>query len=55
VVNARAKFKDTIKSVKENGTQYETEVATAPVERKYQYFVEGNVSMTLEREAKIQK
>jgi hypothetical protein len=54
-VNARAKFKDTIKSVKENGTQYETEVATAQVERKYPHLVEGNLLMTLEREAKIQK
>jgi hypothetical protein len=42
-------------SVKENGTQYETEVSTARVERKYPHIVEGNVLMTLEREAKIQK
>jgi hypothetical protein len=54
-VNARAKFKDTMKLVKENGTQYETEVATARVECKYPHLVEGNVLMTLEREAKIQK
>jgi hypothetical protein len=54
-VKARAKFKDTMKLVKENGTQYETEVATARVERKYPHLVEGNVLMTLEREAKIQK
>jgi hypothetical protein len=39
-MNARAKFKDTMKSVKENGTQYETEVATAWVERKYPHLVE---------------
>jgi hypothetical protein len=55
VVNARAKFKDTIKSVKKNGTQYETEVATTRVENKYPHLVEGNVLMALEREAKIQK
>jgi hypothetical protein len=54
-VNAREKLKDTIKSVKENGTQYETEVATSRVERKYPHLVEGNVLMTLEREAKKQK
>jgi hypothetical protein len=54
-VNARAKFKDTIKLVEENGTQYKTEVATNRVERKYPHLVEGNVIMTLEREAKIQK
>jgi hypothetical protein len=54
-VNARAKFKDTMKSVKENGTQYETEVATTRVERNCPHLVEGNVLMTLEREAKIQK
>jgi hypothetical protein len=42
-VNAIAKFKDTMKSVKENGNQYETEVATAWVERKYPHLVEGNV------------
>jgi hypothetical protein len=53
--NARAKFKDIIKSVKENITQYDTQVATARVERKYPHLVEGNASMTLEREAKIQK
>jgi hypothetical protein len=54
-VNARTKFKDTMKSVKENGAQYETEVATARVERKYPNLVEGNILMILEREAKIQK
>jgi hypothetical protein len=54
-VNAREKFKDTMKLVKENGTQYETEVATSRVERKYPHLVEGNVPMTLERAAKIQK
>jgi hypothetical protein len=54
-VNAREKFKDTSKSVKENGTQYKTEVATARVERKYPHLVEGNVYMTLEREARMQK
>jgi hypothetical protein len=54
-VNAREKFKDTMKLVKENGTQYETEVATAGVERKYPHIMEVNVLMTLEREAKIQK
>jgi hypothetical protein len=54
-VNARAKFKDTIKLVKENGTQYKTEVATDRVERKFPHLVEGNIIMTLEREAKIQK
>jgi hypothetical protein len=48
-VNARAKFKDTMKFVKENGTQYETEVATARVERNYPHLVEGHVLMTLER------
>jgi hypothetical protein len=53
--NTREKFKDTIKSVTENGTQYETEVAAAQVERKYPHLVEVNVSMTLEREVKIQK
>jgi hypothetical protein len=54
-VNARSKFKDAMKSVKENVTQYETEVATAWVELKYPHLVEENVRMTLEREAKIQK
>jgi hypothetical protein len=54
-VNARAKFKDTMKLVKESGTQYKIEVATARVERKYPHIVEGNVIMTLEREATIQK
>jgi hypothetical protein len=34
-VNAREKFKDTIKLVKENGAQYKTEVAMAWVEQKY--------------------
>jgi hypothetical protein len=48
-VNARAKFKDTMKSVKEKGTQYETEVAIARVERNYPHLVEGNVLMKLER------
>jgi hypothetical protein len=54
-VNAREKFKDTMKVVKENGTQYETEIAMARVERKYPHLVGGNALMTLEREAKIQK
>jgi hypothetical protein len=54
-VKAREKFKDTIKLVKENGTQYETEVVTDRVERKYPHLVEGSLPMTLEREAKIQK
>jgi hypothetical protein len=54
-VNARSEFKDTMRSMKENVTQYETEVATARVERKYPHLVEGNVLMTLKREAKIQK
>jgi hypothetical protein len=55
VVKARAKFKDTIKLLKENITQYETELATAWVERKYPHIAEGNVRMPFEREAKIQK
>jgi hypothetical protein len=54
-VHTRAKFKDTMKLVKESGTQYKTEVATARVECKYPHLVEGNVLMTLEREANIQK
>jgi hypothetical protein len=44
-----------MKLVKENGSQYGTEVATAWVERKYPHLMEGNVLMTLEREARIQK
>jgi hypothetical protein len=53
-VNARSKFKDTMKLVKENGTQYETELATAGG-MKAPHLVKGNALMTLEREAKIQK
>jgi hypothetical protein len=53
--NARAKFKDIIKLVNENGTQYETEVAMAQVERNYPHPVEGNVSMPLKQEVKMQK
>jgi hypothetical protein len=53
--NARAEFKDTIKYVKENRTQCESEVATSRVEHKYPHLVEGNTALALEREATIQK
>jgi hypothetical protein len=53
--NARVKFKDTIKNVKENSNQYKHEVAVARVERRYPYLDDGNGALALEREELILK
>jgi hypothetical protein len=53
--NARVKFKDTIKNVKENSNQYEHEVEVARVERRYRHLAKGNGALALEREELILK
>jgi hypothetical protein len=53
--NARVKFKDTIKNVKENSNQYEHEVAVARVERRHLHLANGNGALALEREELILK
>jgi hypothetical protein len=53
--NARFKFKDTLKNVKDNSTQYEHEVAVARVERRHPHLADGNSVLTLEREELILK
>jgi 2-C-methyl-D-erythritol 4-phosphate cytidylyltransferase len=45
--NARVKFKDTIKNVKENSNQYEHEVAVARVERRHLHLADGNRALAL--------
>jgi hypothetical protein len=53
--NARVKFKDTIKNLKENSNQYEHEVAVARVERRHPHLADGNGALALEREELILK
>jgi hypothetical protein len=53
--NARVKFKDTLKNVKDNSTQYGHEVAVARVERRHPYLADGNSALALEREELILK
>jgi hypothetical protein len=53
--NARAKFKDTLKNVRDDSTQYEHEVAVARVERRYPYLADGYSALALEREELILK
>jgi hypothetical protein len=53
--NARVKFKDTIKNVKENSNQYEHKVAVARVERRHPHLADGNGALALECEELILK
>jgi hypothetical protein len=53
--NTRAKFKDTLKNVKDNSTQYEHEVAVACVERRQPDIAYGNSAHALECEELILK
>jgi hypothetical protein len=53
--NARAKFKDKLKNVKDNSTQYEHEVAASRVERRHPHLAEDNIAHGLEREELILK
>jgi hypothetical protein len=53
--NARAKFKDTLKNVKYNSTQYKHDVEATRVERKHPYLADGNSDHALEREEIILK
>jgi hypothetical protein len=53
--NARVKFKDTLKNIKENSNQYEHEVAVAWVERRHPYLADGNGALALESEELILK
>jgi hypothetical protein len=48
--SVRAKFKDTLKDVKDHSSQYEHEVAVAWVERQHPHLVEENGAHALERE-----
>jgi hypothetical protein len=40
--NARVKFKDTLKNLKDNSTKYEHEVAVARVETRHPHLADGN-------------
>jgi hypothetical protein len=51
----RFKFKDTLKNVKDNSTQYEHEVAVAGVEIIHLHLDDGNSVPALEREELIMK
>jgi hypothetical protein len=53
--NARVKFKDTIKNLKENSNQYKHEVAVARVERRHPHLADGNGALALECEELILK
>jgi hypothetical protein len=53
--NVRAKFKDTLKNVNDNSTQYEHEVAAELVERRHPHLAEYNSTHALEREELILK
>jgi hypothetical protein len=53
--NARVKFKDTIKNVKENSNQYEHEVAVSRVERSHPQLADGNGALALECDELILK
>jgi hypothetical protein len=45
--NTRAKFRDTLKNVKDNSTQYEHEVAAARVEIRHPHLADGNSAHAL--------
>jgi hypothetical protein len=53
--NARVKFKDTLKNVKDNSTQYEHEVAVVRLERIQPHLDNDNSVLALEREELILK
>jgi hypothetical protein len=53
--NVRVKFKDTLKNVTDNRTQYKHEVAVTRVERRHLHLADGNSALALEREDLIQK
>jgi hypothetical protein len=52
--NARRQLKDVLKEAANNGSFYEVEVATAPVEKNFPHLSEDNVACAIEREEKIE-
>jgi hypothetical protein len=53
--NMRVRFKDTLKNIKDNSTQYKHEVAVARVERRHPHLADGNSALALERKELILK